>query len=400
MSKIAYIQASDGWPHLHIDQAIQRALVQLGVTTGIYRPEELPRRLHEFTPGAWDLILVLHGAAVPPEVTDHWRAVGIPTALWLIEDPYEIDVELGRSPRYDLVFTIEEGCLEAHRRAGARAVYYLPLAVDDSIFRPQGQSGPFTADITLVGVGFANRRRVLEAAAPGLAGLSVRLVGPHWEGVGAAAGLNPVWRAEIIPPAEAARYYGAARINLNIHRSADDPTFNLNQQGWPGWSPNNRLFEIAAVGGFILSDYRPGLGSAFELDRELVTFQSPEELVAKARFYLSRSDLRAEIGNRARQRVLVQHTYRHRLMEILSRAGVALKPSPFAGVPSFSYWQPKGQKRGTFPTAGGGNATAGQGSKPHPFDSGQAFHFWQPKGTNRGALSDADGSYRFWRPTR
>lgn len=316
--RIAYIQSGQGWPHNNIDAAVKRALGQLGHPTGFYHPKEFPERLREFTPGSWDLVLMLDGRELPAEAVNHFRAVGIRTALWLVEDPYEIDVEIGYSPLFDVVFTIEEGCLDVHRQAGAKEVYHLPLGMNEEIFRPITPDSDHSADITLVGHGFENRRRFLDEASTGLKGWQVRLVGYWWEQLEHRDMYAPLHRPEIIPPPEAARYYNSAKINLNVHRSPDDPTLKLNQLRCPGWSPNNRLFEIAGTGGFILSDFRRGLPNIFTPDQEIVTFEGPEEFLDKVRFYLPRESLREEIGQRARELVLSGHTYRHRLERLLA----------------------------------------------------------------------------------
>jgi spore maturation protein CgeB len=66
----------------------------------------------------------------------------------------------------------------------------------------------------------------------------------------------------------------------------------------------HKAVETAACGGFLLTLRTPGHEALLEEDREAVFFSSVEECADKARFYLSRPDLREAIGRRARERAV------------------------------------------------------------------------------------------------
>ena len=85
-----------------------------------------------------------------------------------------------------------------------------------------------------------------------------------------------------------------------------------------GYSPSVRLFEAAACGTPIISDPWPGLGGIFEPDAEILIAHSS----AEALDYL-RSTTEAErksIGQRARARVLAEHTAERRAEQLESYA--------------------------------------------------------------------------------
>ena len=63
-----------------------------------------------------------------------------------------------------------------------------------------------------------------------------------------------------------------------------------------------------ATGGFLITDYMPGLEKLFEIDREIVIYRSPEELREKIAYYLDQPEECREIAHRGRQRVLKDHT--------------------------------------------------------------------------------------------
>jgi spore maturation protein CgeB len=81
-----------------------------------------------------------------------------------------------------------------------------------------------------------------------------------------------------------------------------------------GYSPSVRLFEAAACATPIISDYWPGLETFFALDKEIVTASSSDE-VLRALKQIPESERRA-IGERARVRVLAEHTSERRAIEL------------------------------------------------------------------------------------
>jgi spore maturation protein CgeB len=108
------------------------------------------------------------------------------------------------------------------------------------------------------------------------------------------------------------KLYRNSRININIHHLQSSTSLNL------------RVFDVPAAGGFLISDAMPGIEEFFEPDREIVLYRSPEELAEKTAFYLERPEERRAIAERARQRVLKEHTFAHRwqrLQEVLRREG-------------------------------------------------------------------------------
>src|SRR5207244_9429205 len=81
-----------------------------------------------------------------------------------------------------------------------------------------------------------------------------------------------------------------------------------------GWSPSVRIFEAAACGVPIISDYWAGLGELLKVDDEILVARRPEDTM---RYLLELTEReRRAIGRRARQRVLRSHTAAHRAAEL------------------------------------------------------------------------------------
>jgi spore maturation protein CgeB len=108
-----------------------------------------------------------------------------------------------------------------------------------------------------------------------------------------------------LPPAEHRTFYNAQRFTQNITRA---------DMLAAGYSPSVRLFEAAACGTPIISDYWEGLDSIFEFDREILVAHSAADTLRYLR-ELSEAERQA-IGERARQKVLNAHTAAHRAKEL------------------------------------------------------------------------------------
>ena len=90
-----------------------------------------------------------------------------------------------------------------------------------------------------------------------------------------------------------------------------------------GFSPSLQLFEAAACGTPIITEFWPGLDGFFQPDKEVLISHSADETL----IYLEEiSELeRRRIGYRARERVLAGHTTRHRAAELEKYALEVLK---------------------------------------------------------------------------
>ncbi|HKO57496.1 MAG TPA: glycosyltransferase [Thermoanaerobaculia bacterium] len=116
-----------------------------------------------------------------------------------------------------------------------------------------------------------------------------------------------VKRVAHLPPREHRQFYNAQRFTLNVTRA---------EMIRAGWSPSVRLFEAAACAVPIISDWWDGLDTLFTPGREILIARSSEEVLR----LLSEVDdeERAAIGERARERVLREHTAAHRAQELES----------------------------------------------------------------------------------
>ncbi len=113
----------------------------------------------------------------------------------------------------------------------------------------------------------------------------------------------------IIPPRD---YYR----ELNSFYNSVCINFNSTNVQMPE-AVNQRVFDVPASGGFLITDYQRSLEELFDTKKEMVTYTEPDEIPEIVRFYLQNESARKRISRTARERVLRQHTYIHRVKRII-----------------------------------------------------------------------------------
>jgi spore maturation protein CgeB len=112
-------------------------------------------------------------------------------------------------------------------------------------------------------------------------------------------------RIEHLPPAEHRKFYNEQRFTLNITRK---------DMIRMGYSPSVRLFEAAACGVPVISDYWEGLDDFFRFGEEILISHSADDSLK----YLNdiSGEERQRIGHHARMKVLDSHTGIRRAEEL------------------------------------------------------------------------------------
>ena len=80
---------------------------------------------------------------------------------------------------------------------------------------------------------------------------------------------------------------------------------------------NMRLFETMGTGSFLLTNELPTLGKLFEDGKHLVTYNSYDDMVEKAKYYIEHDEEREKIAEAGYNEVINKHTYQHRIDKIM-----------------------------------------------------------------------------------
>ena len=99
--------------------------------------------------------------------------------------------------------------------------------------------------------------------------------------------------------------YGHKMLNkLNSYKTA----FNYHNKHTGDCSCNMRMFEATGLGCCLLTDHKSNISTLFELDREIITYKSKDEAIAKANYLLENPLIAKEIGLAGQRKVLSKYT--------------------------------------------------------------------------------------------
>ena len=245
-----------------------------------------------------DLVLVISGMAYHPDalwmIHDQLR---VKTALVCTESPYNDEDQQYLSQWFDLVTVNDRLGLEHIQHPN---LHYLPHAYDPEVHRPMEVGPEYRSDVFFVGTGFANRQEMFEAV--DWRGIDLRLFG-YWN----ANERSPIAKYltdDVLPNAEAAKWYNGTKIGVNLHRIA------------PGYSANPRIFELAACGTHQLVDSgRPEVRDL--LGDNVCYFEGIRDFEDKVRACLGDAEHRQR-GARNALEIVQPHTFDARAKELLS----------------------------------------------------------------------------------
>ena len=263
--------------------------------------------------------LVMIGSYVPEAVQlAEWalERTGAVTAFYDIDTPVTVAALKRGScqyltpalvPEFDLYLSFSGGpVVETLRHEfGARQAHPLYCSVDPEQYFPL--QIPRLYDLGYLGTYSEDRQpklnRLLCEAARTWPGGRFCVAGSqypaslHWP--------RNVNRIEHVPPIEHCRFYNSQRYTLNITRE---------DMVEKGFSPSVRLFEAAACAVPVICDEWAGLEQFFTPDSEILIARTEADVLAFLRNLTP--EVAREIGARAREKVLREHTSQHRAQDL------------------------------------------------------------------------------------
>jgi spore maturation protein CgeB len=209
---------------------------------------------------------------------------------------------------FELVLSYTGGRALDGLRSMLRARRALPLygSVDPDLHRPEPPSEAYRNDFSYLGTYAADRQATLVSL---FIEPARRLPERKFLIGGAQYPQDFPWAPNIffarhVAPPRHPEFYSSSRLTLNVTRGP---------MAWLGWCPSGRLFEAAACGVPIVSDWWEGLDAFFAPGREILVAHDSADVIAA----LERSDgeLRRIAGD-ARERTLAEHTADRRAAEL------------------------------------------------------------------------------------
>lgn len=209
---------------------------------------------------------------------------------------------------FDLVLSYTGGrSLEELRSLlAARRVRPLYGHVDPEVHRPVPPVDAYRCSLSYLGTYAADRQATLDAL---FIEPARRLPDQSFVIGGSQYPVDFPWTANMrflshLPPAEHPALFCSSRLTLSVTRRA---------MAENGYCPSGRLFEAAACGTPIVSDWWPGLEIFMEPGREIIVARQARDVVAALE--MSDAQLR-QIALDARERVFAEHTSERRAEQL------------------------------------------------------------------------------------
>jgi spore maturation protein CgeB len=209
-------------------------------------------------------------------------------------------------PLFDLYLSFTGGDIlnQLEQRWGARMAHPLYGCVDPDVHARVAPQPEFKCALSYMGTYAADRQQKLDSLflepARTLTDEAFLLAGSlyprEWRWPG------NVCYIEHLAPKDHPALYSSSRATLNITREG---------MARAGWCPSGRLFEAAACGTPIISDYFAGLEDFFMPGEEIVLAHAAHDVISALD-----QDLNV-FAQRARQRTLDEHTGERRAEELL-----------------------------------------------------------------------------------
>jgi spore maturation protein CgeB len=324
-------------------RGIVRALAERGHSIVFYEPDAYDRQAHrdiddppwaevvvwEPTPAearrcvreaaSADLVVKASGVGVLDDVLEEAvAALDRPMRIfWDVDAPATLaatDVRIARLvPRFDLVLTYGGGApvVERYLDLGARSCVPVYNALDPRTHHPVAPDTKFAADLAFLG----NRLPDREARVDELF-LRAAACTPERRFLLGGAG----WEDKPLPPN--VTYVGhVGTAEHNAFNATPLAVLNVTRDSMAanGWSPPTRVFEAAGAGACLITDAWEGIEDFLEPDVEVLVAADGEAVATHLR-RLSANRAR-RIGAAARERVLGDHTYAKRALEVEALLG-------------------------------------------------------------------------------
>lgn len=268
-----------------------------------FRERELEKYVASFRP---EILFVIRGHGFDVNFLQRLKEKYCIKKLvgWWVKGPKWFDLMKAEAHAFDAYFCIhQEGYTEKDH------IKYLPaLGVDTVLYHPGNEPQKFEHEAVFVGSWNPRRQAIIEQ----LGDMPLEIYGPGWLKKNL---FNPAVRSNIkghgVWGKDLTQLYRTSKVVLNI--SAWEPAattaFNL------------RLFDVPATGAFLLTDKTEGLRQYLEPDREVATFDNPQELKEKLLHYLRHDLERDAIARGGYKKVSSFESYQDKMCTLLTALG-------------------------------------------------------------------------------
>lgn len=281
--------------------------------------------------GAWQYHLT--GPSAPRselvELVSYCRERGIPTVFWNKEDPVHFEDFLDTAALFDRVCTTDVDRVPDYvDRLGHDRVSILPFAAQPTIHNPVRSHGRGPErDVAFAGMYFAHkypeRRAQMDLLLGGAIDASPRMatgleIFSRFRGRDEKYQFPQPLAGRVVGSLDYERMLTAYReykVFLNVNSIVDSPSMCA-----------RRVFEITACGTPVVTTPSRAIGEFFPAD-EVFVVGDRREAADTIRALVRSEELRNRSTHLGQRRIWREHTYGHRVQDVLHRVGLAESPA-------------------------------------------------------------------------
>jgi spore maturation protein CgeB len=208
---------------------------------------------------------------------------------------------------YDAYFTKEPFIVDFIKNKMKLNAFYLPEAFNPRVHKmPLGNRIDYEKKINIDVVTFGTMYPYREKMVGQLlkAGINVSLFGTPDSRFGTSEVKNNFKNEFITGDRKAEILFGSKIVFNNFHYAEIE-------------SVNAKFFEIAGIGGFQICDFKATLPDYSAIPAESFTFKNIDVAIDLIKYYLDKPELRHELALKQYEHFKLNHTYVHRIKQIL-----------------------------------------------------------------------------------
>ncbi len=256
--------------------------------------------------------------------------LSIPTVAWMADDHWRFEnYSKYLGDYFTYLITTDKNSISKYNKHNIFNVIHSQWACNHFVYKPTNNKSFF--ELTFVGMYYGSRGQDIEYLNKN--SNKVQCWGQNWDN----GKLSLERKIEV---------YSNSTINLNFSKSSNQKNFRnfikifLNKSTSNNYRINSlqsmidngknfinknrnqikaRVFEITGCNGFLLSENSENIEEYFELDKEIVIFDSIEEAKDKIKFFIKNKTETKKIALNGYNRVLKDHTYEKRFLKIFEK---------------------------------------------------------------------------------
>lgn len=266
-----------------------------------------------------------------PEVIDQIKNMGIKTTNFFCNNIHQFNLISEIAPHYDYCMVPEKEAINKYIDVGANPVH-IQMAANPDIYKPYPLKRDF--DVTFVGQNYLNRQEYIEYLINNK--IDVRVWGPNWyNALKSKPGFinNMLFKTKLYRPVlsnssigpilsddDLIKMYSRSRISLNFSEvQVQDKNYG---EGSIKRHIRLRDFEAPMSGAFYMTGYQDELKDYYKIDKEIVCYDTKEELMEKVKYYLKNPEEAEAVRKAGHDRALKDHTWEIRFKQLFDEIGL------------------------------------------------------------------------------